>query len=178
MVLKGSKQKIQNPWPTFFGVSSNTKFWLSSDIICNLLHHTTMTFHSNKLFHRVHTYFNQTRAMKTLWNFLKCVCVCTVCQSRRHGIATTGGKFGEKCVTLGISSLWIVNPKNLSKKWKQWLKLMHLHENNSLDIFTLWLFQKCIKRLGKTCLSNWPHLGRPHFAYRNPFAHILGSNKQ
>ncbi len=28
MVLRGSKQKIQNPWPTFFWVSPNTEFWL------------------------------------------------------------------------------------------------------------------------------------------------------
>ena len=29
MVLRGSKQKIQYPWPTFFWVSPNTEFWLN-----------------------------------------------------------------------------------------------------------------------------------------------------
>ena len=29
MVLRGSKQKIQNPWPTFFWVLPNTEFWLT-----------------------------------------------------------------------------------------------------------------------------------------------------
>ena len=55
------------------------------------------------------------------------------------------------------------NLKTLSKKWEKSLKLMHLHENVSLDT-TLWLFQKCIKRLEKTVLSNGPHLGSPQYA--------------
>ena len=55
------------------------------------------------------------------------------------------------------------NLKTLSKKWEKSLKLMHLHENVSLDT-TLWLFQKCIKRLEKTFLSNGPHLGSPQYA--------------
>ena len=36
--------------------------------------------------------------------------------------------------------------KTLSKKWEKSLKLMHLHENVSLDT-TLWLFQSALKDL-------------------------------
>ncbi len=51
---------------------------------------------------------------------------------------------------------------------------MHLHENASLGS-TLWLFQKCFKRLKKPFLSKGPHLGSLQFAERIPFAHILGA---
>ena len=42
---------------------------------------------------------------------------------------------------------------------------MHLHEKASLGT-TLWLFQKCIKRLEKPFLSNGPHLVSPQYAYK------------
>ena len=57
------------------------------------------------------------------------------------------------------------NQKTFSKKWKKSLKSMHLHEKASLGT-TLWLFQKCIKRLEKPFLSNGPHLVSRQYAYK------------
>ena len=51
---------------------------------------------------------------------------------------------------------------------------MHLHEKASLGT-TLWLFQKCIKRLEKPFLSNGPHLVSPQYAQKVPGTHILGA---
>ena len=57
-----------------------------------------------------------------------------------------------------IPSPWAPVRAVRAKNGKKSLNLMHLHENTSLDT-TLWLFQKCIKSLEKTFLSNGPHLG-------------------